>query len=55
MEEARKLDQERVETKIRIYMIPVVVKDNVQTEKVMPTSAGTYVLKDWIAIKTQQL
>ena len=55
MEEARKLDQERVETKIRIYMVFCRCKDNVQTEKVMPTSAGTYVLKDWIAIKTQQL
>ena len=50
MEEARKLDQERGRNKnSNLYGIPVVVKDNVQTEKVMPTSAGTYVLKDWIA------
>ena len=46
MEEARKLDQERVETKFEFIWYSVVVKDNVQTEKVMPTSAGTYVLKD---------
>ena len=50
MEEARKLDQERGRNKkSNLYGIPVVVKDNVQTAKVMPTSAGTYVLKDWIA------
>ncbi len=50
MEEARKLDQERGRNKkSNLYGIPVIVKDNVQTEKVMPTSAGTYVLKDWIA------
>ncbi|MFJ6192340.1 amidase family protein [Bacillus thuringiensis] len=50
MEEARKLDQERGRNKnSNLYGIPVVVKNNVQTEKVMPTSAGTYVLKDWIA------
>lgn len=50
MEEARKLDQERSRNKkSNLYGIPVVVKDNVQTAKVMPTSAGTYVLKDWIA------
>ena len=49
MEEARKLDQERVETKFEFIWYSCRCKDNVQTEKVMPTSAGTYVLKDWIA------
>ena len=50
MEEARKLGSRAGRNKnSNLYGIPVVVKDNVQTEKVMPTSAGTYVLKDWIA------
>jgi amidase len=50
MEVARKLDKERaLKKKSNLYGIPVIVKDNIQTEKVMPTSAGTYVLKDWIA------
>ncbi|MDQ7234499.1 amidase family protein [Bacillus pacificus] len=50
MEEARKLDKERsFNKKSNLYGMPVIVKDNIQTEKVMPTSAGTYVLKDWIA------
>ncbi|KFN04398.1 amidase [Bacillus clarus] len=50
MEEARNLDKERaLNKKSNLYGIPVIVKDNVQTANVMPTSAGTYVLKDWIA------
>ncbi|PGK38116.1 amidase [Bacillus anthracis] len=50
MEEARKLDKERaLNKKSNLYGMPIIIKDNVQTEKVMPTSAGTYVLKDWIA------
>ena len=50
MEEARQLDKERfLNKKSNLYGIPVIVKDNVQTANVMPTSAGTYVLKDWIA------
>ncbi|WP_459501274.1 amidase family protein [Bacillus sp. C1] len=50
MEEARKFDKERATSKkSNLYGIPVIVKDNVQTANVMPTSAGTYVLKDWVA------
>ncbi|KAB2440286.1 amidase family protein [Bacillus luti] len=50
IEEARKLDEERGRNKkSNLYGMPVIVKDNVQTAKVMPTSAGTYVLKNWIA------
>ncbi|KXY32259.1 amidase family protein [Bacillus sp. FSL K6-0067] len=52
IEEARKFDKERVvNKKSHLYGIPVIVKDNIQTANVMPTSAGTYVLKDWIADK----
>ena len=46
MEEARKRSRAGRNKNSNLYGIPVVVKDNVQTEKVMPTSAGTYVLKD---------
>lgn len=50
IEEARKLDRERtVNKKSNLYGMPIVVKDNIQTADVMPTSAGTVVLKDWIA------
>lgn len=50
IEQARKLDKERsLNKKSNLYGIPVIVKDNVQTAKVMPTSAGTFVLKDWVA------
>lgn len=50
IEEARKLDKERaVHKKSSIYGMPIIVKDNIQTANVMPTSAGTVALKDWIA------
>ncbi|TKI35482.1 amidase [Bacillus cereus] len=50
IEEARKLDKERtINKKSNLYGMPIIVKDNIQTADVMPTSAGTVVLKDWIA------
>lgn len=50
IKEARKLDQNRAQHKqSNLYGIPIIVKDNIQTAHVMPTSAGSYVLKDWIA------
>ena len=46
IEEAKKLDAEKVAHKDPIYGIPVLVKDNINT-KDMATSAGTIALKDF--------
>ncbi|PEF42800.1 amidase family protein [Bacillus wiedmannii] len=48
--EAQELDRQMVVSKdTSLYGIPVLIKDNIQTQNSMPTSAGTHVLKDWIA------
>ncbi|MBG9486180.1 amidase, partial [Bacillus thuringiensis] len=56
LEEARQCDIERKQTTSRpLYGIPILLKDNIQTALTMPTSAGTYALKDWIADKDAEV
>ncbi|EOW3719654.1 amidase family protein [Listeria monocytogenes] len=48
--EAEQLDQLTETNKSALYGMPVVLKDNIGTA-VMPTSAGTVALKDWVVGK----
>ncbi|EAA0348968.1 amidase [Listeria monocytogenes] len=48
--EAEQLDQLAETNKSALYGMPVVLKDNIGTA-VMPTSAGTVALKDWVMEK----
>ncbi|EHU6442682.1 amidase [Listeria monocytogenes] len=48
--EAEQLDQLAETNKSALYGMPVVLKDNIGTA-VMPTSAGTVALKDWVVGK----
>ncbi|MCU4946845.1 MULTISPECIES: amidase family protein [Bacillus cereus group] len=52
IKEARELDTQMLASKNSpLYGIPILIKDNIQTKNIMPTSAGTFVLRDWIADK----
>ncbi|MBO6792374.1 MAG: hypothetical protein JJ895_00595 [Balneolaceae bacterium] len=48
VEQARALDRKRSKTNHLIYGMPVLLKDNINAEE-MPTTAGTYLLRDNIA------
>ncbi|ENG4423866.1 amidase [Listeria monocytogenes] len=48
--EAEQLDNQNEPNKPALYGMPVVLKDNIGTA-VMPTSAGTVALKDWVMEK----
>ncbi|EUJ26452.1 amidase family protein [Listeria cornellensis] len=47
LEEARTLDQNPSTNKAALYGIPVLLKDNIGTQK-LATSAGTVALQDWV-------